>query len=118
MKANVEFDDITKDLTDVDRDRVNAAIDITGRTGASSVMLEEQDDGRWIATAQYDRLGGSWRGEAESAPAAADLMVSGILEGGKCVHCGRTTTVKPQTFYDRSQKCVWTRERNSWESSC
>lgn len=118
MKANVEFDDITKDLNEDERDRVNAAIDLTGRTGASSMALEELDDGRWIAIAQYDRLGGSWRGEAESAPAAADLLVSGILEGGMCVHCGRTTTVKPQTFYDRSQKCVWTRERNSWESSC
>lgn len=118
MKANVEFHDITKDLTEVDRDRVNAAIDLTGRTGASAMSLEEQDDGRWIATAQYDRLGGSWRGEAEGAAEAADLLVSGILEGGTCVHCGRATTLKPQTFYDRSQKCVWTRQRNSWESSC
>lgn len=118
MKANVELDDVTKDLAEPERDRVNAAIDLTGRTGASSFALEEQDDGRWIATADYQRLGGAYRASALDPAGACDLIVGAILEGGKCVHCGRTTTVKPQTFYDRSQKCVWSRERNSWESSC
>lgn len=80
-------------------ERLLAAVDLVGRTGALSFGLRYQDDEEptvWMALAQYERPGNPipWAVGASFDPLAAVFaLVDQLIDGAMCVHCGQPTAV-------------------------
>jgi hypothetical protein len=73
---------------------MTAAIDLIGRTGATSWQLRYSDDEEpvvWMAVASYDRHGAvHYEAAAALAPAAAVFrLCAQLMDGGQCTHCRR-----------------------------
>jgi hypothetical protein len=74
--------------------RLAAAVELVGRTGATSIGLRYQDDEQpvvWVAVAQYGE-----RYEAAGALTplkAAIRLLEIIIDGGECQHCHRPFAV-------------------------
>lgn len=80
-----------------DQDRVTAAIEMIGRSGAKSCEVRlsppEAPDGQrvWLVIADY---GDKWDvGAGQSPGLAAERLLDQLLDGGQCQHCRRPTGV-------------------------
>lgn len=72
--------------------KLTAALDLIGRTGASSFQLRYSDDEQpvvWFCVALYDNIG-KWETAAAPNPLAAALrLCERLIDGGVCTHCKR-----------------------------
>lgn len=100
-----------------DTERLDAAINLIGRTGAADLEIGYLDDdvpvsqARWWAKARYG--GEIVTAEDQPSPdAAAEALAKRLLTGGKCVHCMRTVSV------EEGDGCVWRREGSRWLRGC
>lgn len=105
-----------------DVDRLVAAVDLVGRSGATNFELGWLDDdvpvedARWWAKAQY--RGARLTVEDHAGPVeAAEALACRILDGGTCTHCGGTTVIGPAPT-TVGAACRWTRTGNRWERGC
>ena len=123
------FEAIVEGLEQDDADRIVAAATLTGHTGAKGFYIGEgtvepdsgvvdHDGPGWYAVAEFAH--GAMVVHREDPAEACDGLVSGLLEGGTCTHCSRTTTIMPATFYtvSPSDRCHWTRTGNRWTRGC
>jgi hypothetical protein len=77
-------------------ERIPAAVDLLGRTGADEVQLRYSDDEKpvvWMAIARWrDR----WEAAAAMTPARALFrLLDEVVDGGQCQHCNRPTGFSP-----------------------
>jgi hypothetical protein len=76
--------------------RMLAAVDLIGRTGAGSFQLRYSDDEEpvvWMAVAQH---GEHYEAAASTHPVRAVLRLAELLiDGGMCTHCGRPAGLEP-----------------------
>ena len=93
------------------RDKLIAAFDFVGRTGARSVQLRWSDDEKpviWMMVAEY-RLDGDgklakegkpvFEVDASTDPIRATLrLCERLADGGMCTHCGRPSGLDPDTL--------------------
>lgn len=86
-------------MSDVDLDpevkaRMNAALEMLGRTGATGFELSYDDDVepvRWSATVTYR---GTKLWETTHHPVTAtEALLEQVIDGGRCTRCGRPTAV-------------------------
>ena len=77
------------------RVRLVAAVDLIGRTGAQGFEIAYDDDTGpvvWNATATYQGAK-KWR-SADDPVVAVELLAEDLVDGGLCVHCGRTSALR------------------------
>ena len=89
--------------TQAEQDKLTAAIEFIGRTGARTVSIRYSDDEKpvvWFVVAEYD--GSSPHGaegaevDAALSPVRAALrLCERLADGGQCVHCHRPTGLEP-----------------------
>lgn len=89
-----------------------AAVDLLGRTGASSFGVRYSDDAQpvvWIAVVEYG--GGTWEAATGHDPGEATLrLAERIIDGGNCAHCHRPTALAlehDETFPIPGHDCCW-----------
>lgn len=129
------------DLSETDRQRLHAGLDLIGRTGAADVVIGylhddvPPADADWYAHANY--LGSRITHDHAASPVAAvEGLVSRLLDGGRCAHCGRLTTTNPfgvpagdRVLVDGTPwsgadqvraggTCLWAREGDTWTAQC
>jgi hypothetical protein len=90
-------------LPQADQDKLKAAFDFIGRTGARTVSIRYSDDEKpvvWFVVAEYD--GTNPMGieghevDASLSPVRAALrLCERLADGGQCRHCGRPTGLEP-----------------------
>lgn len=84
---------------DVDGDRMTAAVDLLGRTGADEFQVRYCDEEQpviWMAAGCWP--GGRWEAAAAMHPLAAVFrLLDQVIDGGTCKHCGRPTGFEPGT---------------------
>jgi hypothetical protein len=77
-------------------ERIPAAVDLLGRTGADEFQLrycEEERPTIWIAAARWS---GAWECAASTVPAEAVFrLCNQVIDGGVCTHCERPTGFSP-----------------------
>lgn len=83
---------------DPDDDRMTAAVDLIGRTGAAEFQIrycEEEKPVIWMAAARWDNR---WEAAAAMNPLQAIFrLLDQVIDGGKCQHCGRPAGFEPST---------------------
>lgn len=77
-------------------DRMTAAVDLIGRTGAAEFQLRYSDDEQpviWMAAARWkDR----WEAAGAMSPQRAVFrLAETAIDGGTCQHCGRPSGFEP-----------------------
>lgn len=82
-----------------DRDpRFLAAVDLIGRTGASSWSVrycDEETPAVWLCVAEYEGEG-MWDAAGARDPLTAALrLCEQLVDGALCVHCGKPTGFDP-----------------------
>lgn len=126
----------------LDEDAVIAAVDLVGRTGATELEFGHLHDdvpvaeADWYASAKY--RGARVTVEHETHPVRAlEGLARRLLDGGKCIHCGRLVTLFDEgvTLYPgasytdgsgapseaevrRTGGCRWRRVGRRWERGC
>jgi hypothetical protein len=127
-------------FTDGERKIIAGAVDLVGRTGAKEFNLGylhedvPTDEAGWYAYAQYQ--GARITCDGQSGPVmAVDGLVRMILDGAKCMTCGRLVTTNPEGAYAHDSTmmdgtkwsaedqakvgvCFWRRDGEIWQSSC
>lgn len=127
-------------IPDALQERLVAAVDLVGRTGATGFELGYLHDdvpidrAAWWAHAQY--RGTRIAVEDQLGPVdAAEALARRLLDGGKCAHCGSLVTLDPAGAYatDRTMLdgtpwlaeqqadaglCLWHREGQRWVRGC
>jgi hypothetical protein len=77
-------------------DRMVAAVDLIGRTGAAEFQIrycEEEQPVIWMAAASWK---GHWEAGAGMSPLAAVFrLLDQVVDGGTCQHCQRPTGFEP-----------------------
>jgi hypothetical protein len=77
-------------------ERIPAAVDLIGRTGADEVQLRYSDDEKpvvWMAVARWRD---HWEAAAAMTPARALFrLLDEVIDGGQCKHCNRPTGFSP-----------------------
>jgi hypothetical protein len=102
-------------------DRIVAAVDLIGRTGATALEVGylhddvPSDEAAWWASAQYQ--GAKVAVEGKRSPhGALDALLARLLYGGVCRWCGRHVTNRkaksPQRF------CRYVRHGDRYERGC
>jgi hypothetical protein len=80
--------------------RLAAAVDLLGRTGADSMQIRYSDDEQpvvWFAVALY--RDGKWETASAANPLRAILRLGEqLLDGGQCRHCNRPTGLEPDSI--------------------
>lgn len=89
-----------------------AAVELLGRTGASSFGVRSSDDEQpvvWIAVVGYGGRG--WEAAAGHDPSEATLrLAEQLVDGGNCAHCHRPTALAmehDETFPVPGHDCCW-----------
>jgi hypothetical protein len=108
----------------LDKDALNAAVDLVGRSGATHFEVGHLDDtefaadARWWARAQY--RGARIFTEDHVGPAeAAEALARKVLEGGLCTGCERRVRLGPADEVGRfTNRCSWARVGDRWERGC
>lgn len=126
--AAPELDDVTAPpsgaLSEEDRDRLTAAIDVVGRAGARGFELGFLDAdrpahlARWYATATY--RGAKVIVEEHASPVdAAEELAWRLVEGGRCTSCGGRVAVDGHGIPDlNGVRCRWSRRGDCWVPGC
>lgn len=128
--AAPEMDDVTgarnPGLTPDDQERLLAAVDAIGRTGAKGFEVGHLNDdvpshlARWYASAQYK--GARVASEEHPGPVeAAEGLLWKVLEGGQCVRCKATIGIEGHAYPDDPQageRCLWRRVGPCWVPGC
>jgi hypothetical protein len=109
--------DLTAGLSPEHEERLLAAIDLIGRTGAHSFEVGFDDDQTpttWWAQARYSGRLMFTDDEPDPLHAVEQLLLR-IVNGGRCTHCRRTTTVgaSPIPF-----KCAYVITAGRYEPAC
>lgn len=116
-------DNPAADLPSILGPRTVAAVDLLRRSGAREFQVRFTDDPQpviWIAYARWPAGGDA---AAALGPDAAVLrLCEQVLDGGRCVHCDRTTTFLPE-HTDRAPLpglCAyqWDPELSTFRRSC
>lgn len=110
---------IPPELDDV---RLRAAVELVGRSAARSLEIGWTDDdgprpGDWYASAFYRGTRVTVE-HMEGAAEAVEGLAFKLLEGGTCVHCGKSTTVPGFTYADGRPSCMFRREGEHWLRGC
>lgn len=109
--------DLAAGLPPDHEERLLAAVDLIGRTGAHSFEVGYDDDHTpttWWATARY--RGRVLFVDEEPDPLhAVDELLRRIVNGGRCTHCNRTTTVGPSPI---PFKCAYVITAGRYEPAC
>jgi hypothetical protein len=81
-----------------DDDRMVAAVDLIGRTGAAEFQVRYSDDEQpviWMAAARWK---GTWQAAGAMSPLGAVFaLLDSVIDGGTCQHCGRPTGFEPSS---------------------
>jgi hypothetical protein len=128
-------------VTAIDEDVVTAAVDLVGRSGATSLQVGylhddvPTDEAGWYAHAQYRGariIAENHRGPVE----ACEALARRLLTGAKCAHCSGLVALSSRgaAFYpgavlvDGSEfaegdararpQCRWTRRGQTWKRGC
>jgi len=107
----------------IDAADITACADLVGRTGATGFeigYLRDADDPTyilrgpgWYASALYQ--GSRVFTEDHYLPdVAADRLAVLLLDGGECLHCGRTVRLTPPL----TSACRWWRAGDRWHPGC
>lgn len=92
---------VTGVLTGVDGDRMTAAADLVGRTGAEELMIrycEEEKPVIWMAAARWPGSHRGWEAAGAMNPLSALFRLLDLaVDGGTCRHCGRPSGFEPST---------------------
>lgn len=108
-------------LPGMDEDALIAAIDVAGRSGATSIDVgyhedePEPDALNWYAQAFYN--GARIMGEGRDPVEAAEALARKLLRGALCRRCGEPillSGVHPPV----ARGCRWTRNGRKWEPGC
>lgn len=109
-------------LPDEDKDRLLAAVDVIGRTGATGFEVGHLEDdvpvhlARWYAHATYQ--GARQMSEEHANPVdAAEGLAWLLLEGGGCRHCGRVIAMEGHAGPTLG-RCIWHRKGPKWVAGC
>lgn len=102
--------------------RLRAAVELIGRTGATSFEVGYEDDDvpvgqapNWYATAEFH--GGPVRTDLHVWPhQAAEALARRLLDGGTCTHCGDIVNVGDGAAF--IGVCRWARRGDRWERGC
>jgi hypothetical protein len=110
---------MTPSFSQDEKEALQAAADIVGRTGASDFEVGYERDGvpteqaGWYAEATY-KTGQKVRVEGIGPVFAADNLVRYLLDGGQCLHCQAPIVVAGPL----KGCCYWTREGDKWWAGC
>lgn len=108
-----------------DLERMVAAIDAVGRTGAKAIETGYLDENvpahlaRWYATAEY--RGAKVSADEHASPVdAAEALLGRLINGGKCVACGRRSRMSGAAAGVEGDHdwCVWSRVGDCWVPGC
>lgn len=117
------FTDDSFDMSPDNRDRMLAASNAIGRSGAKELEIGHLEDGvpvalaRWYATARYQ--GAKVSADEHSSPiAAVEDLLRRILVGGGCVKCQRPITLPDQADAGSPDRCTWVRHDDMWVPGC
>jgi hypothetical protein len=118
-------------------DRLLAAVDVVGRSGATNLNagIFNENDSDWYAEVEFgDKILG-----VEHYPSvedALDALAKRLLTGGQCAHCGGLVALSPigAVFYPNAKmadgreftledamskpQCHWRREGPLWVKGC
>lgn len=102
--------------------RLIAAVELVGRSGARQLEFGWTDDdgprpGEWYASAFYRGTRVTVEHQHD-APAAVEALAFRLMEGGQCVHCGRSITVPGFVYTDDRPACEFRREGEHWVRGC
>lgn len=102
--------------------RLLAAVELVGRSGARQLEIGWTDDegprpGECYASAFY--RGARVTVEHQEDPASAvEALAFRLMDGGQCVHCGQAITVPGFTYADGRPSCEFRREGEHWVRGC
>jgi hypothetical protein len=109
-------------------DKVMAAIDLIGRTGAKWMQIrfsEDEEPVVWIAVAGYTERGvdGPMQvGAGLDAESAYMALCGALIDGGQCKHCGHRTAFAdgPERGLSLGNVCrtEWDPEKKKYTQSC
>lgn len=104
-------------LTPEDTERLIAAVEMIGRTGATGYEVGFDDDTTpttWWAQAFYRGARKAVDGHPGPVAATEDLLRR-LVSGGQCVHCRRATTLGATALPGR---CAYVRRGATYLRSC
>lgn len=111
---------------DTDMDILVAAYDLIGRAGASDFEVgydtDQPADRWWFAQCTYGDTGAHRAQWYTSAHDAAERLARRIVNGGRCTHCGKVSSLQGARGDQRPPGqpgvCFWTRTGKRWERGC
>lgn len=114
------------EMTTDETDRLHAAVDVIGRTGAKDFEVGFDDEAPtnacWYARCDVVGVGNTSVAGITDPASAAEKLARKLINGGTCSHCGRTMTlviwIKPGEDALYPAQCHWRRTRKRWERGC
>jgi hypothetical protein len=124
--ASPDLEDRTSTATTLgpdERNRLLAATDVLGRSGATGLEIGHLDNdvpsplARWFATIQWQGVKVTAEDHASPLAAVEDLLTK-VLVGGGCVKCRRLITLPDQPSAGFPEVCTWARHGDMWVPGC
>lgn len=121
--VEVTADQATTGDPEEDEQRVLAAADVIGRSGARGLEIGFLDEdvpshlARWYATASFK--GARVSADEHTSPAnAAEELAWKVLDGGLCTKCKRKIGLAGHTSRELTDRCAWSRHGACWVPAC